>query len=114
MPKPLPTTVTATIAAGSSLSDAADLSAGTMYYLIAPDDWDAADLSFQVSEDNVTFYDLFDNKGYEVTRLVVTGAAVNTDPTWTQAAMWLKLRSGPRVSPVAQDADRVFKLVLVP
>lgn len=113
MAKLPPTTVTVTIAAGGSLSDAADLSAGTAYYLIAPDAWDAADLSFQISEDNITFHDLFDNKAFEVTRPVVTGAAVNTDPTWTQAAMWLKLRSGSRVAPVSQSADRSFKLVLV-
>jgi len=104
---------TATILAGGTLSGSVDLTQGSVAFVIGPSDWTDAEVSFQVSYDNISFWDLFDNKGYEVTRPVIPGVAVALSPELTQAARYLKVRSGSRTKFEAQEADRVFTLVLV-
>ena len=70
-------------------------------------------MSFQTSADNVNFFDLYDNQGMEVQRTVGPARAVLTDIALTQAALYLKLRSGSANNPVPQDVDSVIKLVLL-
>lgn len=112
--KPTVTSVTVTILAGQSVSNAADLTTGSLAMMFTPPDWDAgAHLTFQVSEDNVTYRDLFDRDGNEIVRAMGINRAVNIDTALTNAALWLKLRSGLRDAPIAQSADRVFVLALV-
>lgn len=106
-------TTTAAIASGTSLSSPIDLSKGALVYMLTPSAWTAADLTFQISEDNITFYDLFDNAGFELKRTITPGVAVLVDTKWTEAAMWIKLRSGSRVKPINQAADRPFTLMLL-
>ena len=81
--------------------------------LFTPAAWDNALLTFQVSEDNITFRDLFDRDGHEIVRAMGINRAINIDPSLTNAALYLKLRSGQRDEPTAQTADRVFTLALV-
>jgi hypothetical protein len=106
--------VSVTISQGQSLSDIADLSAGNLVAVIAPDQWEyAAGLTFQVSNDGMNFNDLF-LQGYELITLPITpGVAnvvsVNFDLGWVP---YLKLRSGTRQNPVPQSADRIFTLIL--
>jgi hypothetical protein len=113
MPK---TMIAVTIAAGQSVSGAADLTSVSISTILAPGQLDTdvngrLNLSFQVSDDNATFYDVIDDRGNEVLRTIVAGSATNVDPSVTQAAMYLKIRSGPQDGPVIQTADRVFKLI---
>src|SRR5215475_8895648 len=106
MPK---ATATVTIAAGTAVSTSADLSSGAILTtLISPDDWTPANLSFLISADNITFSDLFDALGQEVLKSMGPGRAILVDPSLTQSAFYIKLRSGPRANPVMQAADRVF------
>ena len=104
---------TVTIPAGQAVSNAADLTGGSLAMIIAPNDWTPANVSFQVSSDNNYFADLFDDGGGQVLRAMGANRAVLIPPALTQAALYLKLRSGPRENPVLQDADRTFTLVLV-
>ena len=111
--KPAPTPATVTIAAGTSLSPSLDLTTGAVVMLIGPANWGyIRNITFQVSIDNVAFYDLFDNTGFEVVRPVVPQAAVELVSSLTQSAMYLKIRSGRRDDPLAVDADSTFTLML--
>jgi len=107
------TSKTVTIPAGESVSTSADLTGGALAMLIFPTDWTPANVSFQVSADNLAFSDLYDSSGVEVRRNVVPGSAVIIDTSLTQAAMYMRLRSGPASQPKAQAADRVLTLVLI-
>jgi hypothetical protein len=80
MPLPMakPTTsATATIPAGSALSNAVDLSSGALQMLLCPVSWTPAYITFQVSPDNVTWGDLFDKDGSEVSRNVRPGSGIH-------------------------------------
>jgi hypothetical protein len=104
---------TVTIPAGQAVSNAADLTAGSLAMIIAPDAWTSANVSLLVSSDNNYFADLFDLDGTEVLRAMGPGRALLIPPALTQGALYLKLRSGPRANPVPQDADRTFTLLLI-
>jgi hypothetical protein len=113
MAKPVPTTTTGTIAAGTSLSPSIDLTAGSVVMVIGPPNWGyIRNITFQVSIDNVAFYDLFDNTGFEVVRPIVPQAAVELSSSLTQNALYAKIRSGRRDDPLNVDADSIFTLVL--
>jgi hypothetical protein len=110
--KPTITSTTVTILAGQSLSSAADLSAGNMVMLLTPPAWTSANISFQVSEDNVTYCDLYDSNGNEILKAMASNRAINVDPSYTSGSLWIKIRSGPGANPVTQAADRIFTIVI--
>jgi hypothetical protein len=98
------------IANGASLSSAIDLGNTRLSYIVMPSAWTAANLTFQVSEDGVTYADLYNDSGTEYT---VTAAASRTLrvtlPDWL-AIRYLKVRSGTSASPVTQGAARTLQL----
>jgi hypothetical protein len=98
------------IANGQSLSGAADLREGYVVEIVMPGAWTAADLTFQVSDDNSTFKDVYDTAG----ELAITTADVNRriklSPDDLLGACYLKVRSGTSGTPVAQAAERVIGL----
>jgi hypothetical protein len=110
MPK---TTASATIPAGEALSSSVDLSSGALAMVFAPSEWSGANVSFQISADGVAWADLFDASGAEVVRPLAAGTAVAVDPSLTTAALHVRIRSGPRAAPVAQEVEQVFTLVLI-
>jgi hypothetical protein len=112
MAKPQP--LQATIPAGQALSSSIDLTSQSVVMLIVPDDWSPANVTFQVSMDNVLFHDLFDAMGNEILRPICVGSAVQVDPTFTQYVNYFKIRSGPRNNPIPQSADRVWMFVTTP
>jgi hypothetical protein len=112
MPKPALTPALATIHAGESLSAPVDLRVGNVVLIISPAEWTDAEISVQVSIDGTAFFDLFDSGGYELTRTIVPSGAQPVAPDLTEAAMYLKIRSGSRTAPVEQEADRTFTLML--
>src|SRR5262245_24723205 len=107
------TSTTATIAAGESLSAPVDLTSSRVALMISPAEWTDAEVSVQVSADGVTYFDLFDVDGYEVRRTIVPNAATIFAPAFTEGAVFMKIRSGSRVAPVVQEAERIFTLVLI-
>ncbi|MET4628441.1 hypothetical protein ABIB83_005474 [Bradyrhizobium sp. I1.8.5] len=101
-----------TIAAGESLSDAVDCSAGKIVRLTMPADWLNAPLTFQISSDGLFYNDVFDNKGIELKSVVVAGTAVIVPADYLAAANFIKFRSGTRDLPVTQPAERAFAIAL--
>jgi len=106
-------TAFATIAAGESLSDAADCEAGRPVRILMPEAWDGAQLSFQVSIEGTDFYDLYDADGREVT-LVCHGGnrSVVLPGSAAIAVAFVKIRSGSTEYPVKQSAERKFRITM--
>jgi hypothetical protein len=103
--------LTITIPSGSSLSPAVFIADGSkLERIVTPSDWSIADLTFQVSNDNVNFFDLFDQEGREVTAQITPGTTVVLDLKNQFTSTAIKLRSGNRQHPVKQPADRNFVL----
>lgn len=98
---------TATISAGQALSDVIDCSDGAPVFLHMPMEWTSARVSYQVSPDGTTFYDLFNNSAQELQNNAVAGTAVRLDPIY-EPITWLRIRSGGRDMPVPQEADRAI------
>jgi len=109
--KPVAVT-TATIRAGEFLSDSIDLTTGSVAMVVAPAEWTAANVSFLVSVDNQTWGDLF-YEGHEALSAVVAGTAIVLPSDLTNAALYLKIRSGSRNNPIPQEAERVFSLGII-
>jgi len=101
-------TSSGTITSGTSLSAAISLNPG--YFPCAiymPAAWTTAGITFQVSFDGVTYYNLYKEDGTEYT--LTTPAASNAialTPGYFAGAAYIKIRSGTSGSAVNQGADR--------
>jgi len=104
-------TVTVTIPALESLSDAADMPNGVAAAVIMPIDFTPANLTFLISADGVLFVDLFDQYGNEVMAACRPSTAVRVKDA-IGSALQMKIRSGTRDHPVPQEADRTFTIIL--
>lgn len=107
MPKPV-TSQTVTIPAGESVSTVVDLTSGNLVLLMAPREWTPANVSFLVSIDGVEFVDLRDADGGELARALQANAAATVSPERTLGVSYLRIRSGTRERPVAQQAARIL------
>jgi hypothetical protein len=105
------TPITVTIAAGASLSTAANLGIKTLVGISLPSNWTpvATGISFQVTPDGTTFQELID--GVTGTAIIVGavagGVPANSFVTLDNDAQWagingLKVRSGTSGTPVNQ------------
>lgn len=108
-------TQTVTIAAGASLSGASTKYNG--YRLIAvvtASTWDAAKLSFAVSNDGTNFFALHSGTAeYELAS--VTGAwAIPVDPKYFLGWDYIKVRSGISTAATNQADATVVTLVFMP
>jgi len=104
-----------TIASGASLSGAVNLGDKVLCAIILSAAWTAAALSFQASEDNgVTWKDMFDDGGQEVTiptAGAVAGQRISIDPAMFGGVDMIKVRSGLTAAAVNQAADRILTVV---
>ena len=107
-------TADAVIANGASLSPAIDLSGTVIVGFVMPASWTAAVLTFQVSDDNVTFNDLYNESGTEISLTVAAARFVRLNPAEWAAIRYLKVRSGTTGSPVNQGPERTIKLAVRP
>jgi len=107
--------VSFTIPAGQFLSQGVDCTEGYFARIQMPAQWTSANLSFQISDDGITYYDLVDKTGMEALLPIVPGTAamIRMEP-WSSAIGWWKLRSGPARTPTVQQAARTFKITLAP
>jgi hypothetical protein len=104
----------ATIAAGTALSGPCALGALTLVGISMPAVWTAAPLTFQVSPDGVTWQELYDGAGNEVTVTAAAGQFVIplADPSYLWRGVNLvQVRSGTAAAPVNQVAAAVINLV---
>lgn len=107
--------ISITLPAGETLSGPLDATQGTVEYLIAPDDWSPAMLTFQVSFDlGATWHDLENSRG-EIRYIDESrpGAAINLFDSSIKNVS-VRLRSGMPDDPKPQAADRVFTAVIGP
>lgn len=105
--------VTATIANGTALSDAVNLQSHRIFALQMPASWTTAGLTFQGSYDGVTYADVYDESGTEVTVAAAASRFIILDPAKFLGLQKLKIRSGTTGSPVNQAAAREIYLVLL-
>lgn len=109
-----------TIEAGESLSNAVDCTAGQLVAITMPNGWTNAQgnknvcLTFEFSPDGEVFSDLCTLDGYAVTvPLVVNDSTVVIPADVGRATAWLKIRSGIKGDPVAQEEARTFTLSIM-
>jgi len=105
-----PQIIAVAIMAGESLSGPVGISGGEAAYVLMPGEWDGANLTFQVSSDGETFWDVFDELGKELMVACRPGTAVRLQ-TGMRMVGHLKIRSGTRAQPIQQSENRNFKVV---
>jgi hypothetical protein len=99
---------------GASLSSAVDLHGQAVLRIDMPATWTAANLTFQVSNDNIAFQNLFDDFGVEVSAQAAASIAIRLQPSDWASVKYLKVRSGTSGTPVVQIAARTINLVCRP
>jgi hypothetical protein len=98
------------IANGTSLSAAIDVDDQRPARIQMPGTWDAANLTFQTSIDNVTFANLYDSFGNEYTVQAAASREILLPFVDFVGIRYLKVRSGTSGTPVSQTADRTLLL----
>lgn len=78
-----------------------------------PASWTTANLTFQVSEDGTTFYDLYNDAGTEYTVTAAANRVLRLTLADWLAVRYMKIRSGTTGSAVNQAAARTLKLGMV-
>lgn len=106
-----PSGVSAVIANGASLSGAVDLGRNTLVGIVMPAAWTAANLTFQVSADGVTYSDLYDNTGTEKSVTAAAGRFIFTVPADWVGIRFVKVRSGTAAAAINQGAARTLQLI---
>lgn len=103
---------TVTIANGESLSGSIDLRGYTVTRIILPATWTTADLTFQESLDNSTFYNVSPaDSDTEYTVEAAASACKIIPPSNVLGALgYLKVRSGTSGSAVNQGGARTITL----
>jgi hypothetical protein len=119
---PLKVVPGAIIPAGQSLSNTVDCTGSThLVGIFLPDDWTGgAPLSFQLSQENSTYHDLYHvvlpGEAVNCFEVVVPrpppGSTLKLTPDLGRDVNWVKVRSGTASNPVAQSADREFQFVV--
>lgn len=102
---------TATIQNGTSLSNAIDMEALTLVGIHMSALWTTANLTFQVSEDGVTYDNLYDRFGNEIVYSVTQARFITIPPSEWFGIRFVKIRSGTSSVPVNQGALRSIVLV---
>ena len=102
-----------TIAAGESLSDAVNVSDGTLVRLTMPAEWTDADLTFQISTDGVEYNDMYDHHGAEVTCVCTPGVGIIFPRDFLAGIGFIKFRSGHADHPRPQPEQRLFAVAVL-
>ena len=98
------------ILGGQSLSAAIDCTNANVLN-VAIGEWEpVAQLSFQISADNLTYYNLFWENGQEIVMTVWPNTAYVLTGAWRESIRWLKIRSGTSKGPVNQTETRTIRL----
>lgn len=105
-------TLKPTIAAGQSLSSSINGTSGTLLAITIPSNWTAANVSFQVSADDTTYFDVVDEFGKEIICTAVAGTAVTLGWEALWKGMYLKIRSGSRDRPHNQNETVQFTIAV--
>ena len=102
---------TATIANGASLSSAIALGAGVPLGLQMPASFTGTAITFQTSHDGMTYQNLYDDAGNEISVTVAASQNVSLPASVMAAWRFLKIRSGTAGSPTAEGGARTLTLI---
>ena len=105
--------VEVTIANGEALSDSEDLHGYWLTGIQCPAAWTAADITLQVSSDDTTFANVYDDTA-EYSLPAAASAWLLVEPEIGINLRYVKVRSGTSAVPVNQDAARTLVLYLLP
>lgn len=104
---------TATIANGASLSDAIDIEGARRILIQMPAAWDAANLTFQSSDESGgTYQNLYDQGGTEITVTAAAARSIGVNNPALLSARFLKIRSGTSGAAVNQTAERAIVVLI--
>lgn len=103
---------TVSIAAGESLSDAIHLEFSRLDHILMPATWTAASLTFSVSFDGTTYYDLY-NEGTEYSVTAGVDRAIILNKDLFRGIRYIQVRSGTSAAAVNQVAQADLQLVSV-
>jgi|SRR5215471_6921359 len=107
------TIVDATFNAGDSMSSVIDCTTLSPRYITIPTNWTPANISFQASNDNATFFDVMGVDGVETCIAAHAGTMIPVPGgNWSADTMWIKIRSGSREAPIVQEHDCAIQAVL--
>ena len=95
-----------TIANGASISAGDNLNGRTVTGIYMPAGWTAAGITFQVSNDGVTWSNLFGAAAELALTSAAAGVYIAVDPLSFLGVSWLRVRSGTAGTPVVQAAQR--------
>ena len=106
-------TENAEISASAALSGGVAFGGLRLFGIVMPAAWTTAPITFQVSHDNgVTWHNLYDADGVEVTVQAAPLRYIALDPVLYSAVSMIKVRSGTAAAPVNQVAACDVGLVL--
>lgn len=97
----------------TGLSAAISLGNNRLARIDMPATWVAANLTFQVSADDVTYTNLYDSLGTEYTVIAAASRSILLNLADFLGIRYLKIRSGTASVPVNQTADRALTLGVV-
>lgn len=85
----------------------------TLLAIITPQGWTDAPITFQWSLDNSKFYDVYNRSGAESSFVFTPNCIIPVAAAWDPYVFpYIRIRSGGRISPIVQTADRVFSLLV--
>jgi hypothetical protein len=103
-----------TIAAGESLSNAVDCTAGALVRITMPPEWTAAPITFQFSTDGLFFNEMCTLEGRAVTiEDMWPGSGVIVPEHVGRAIAHIKFRSGTAGNPIPQEEERWFAVAII-
>ena len=105
-----PVTISETIPATASQTGNIRLGNFTLDTILVPSAWDAANITFLVSQDGNNFFPLFDAEGNEVVLTAAAGRAIRFPPDFRIGFPFLRVRSGTNAVPVSQTAARAIEI----
>lgn len=105
------TTLTGTISSGSSLSGAIDMTDKTIWSILMPAAWTAADITFQASYDGTNYYNLYEGGTEYQLATDANRVLTITKPQLFILVTHIKIRSGTTGTPVNQGADRAISVL---
>jgi len=107
--------ITTTIStAATGLSSVVDLNGFSMFGLMVPSTWSAANITIQAADTaGGTFMDVYDDAGNEVSITAAASRAVGCDSNALKIApfRYVKFRSGVTATPVVQSTICTLKII---
>lgn len=100
--------VTFSIAGAAAVSSHVNLNGLALEGIIMPGSWTAAGITFQVSQTDSSYVDLYDAAGTEVALVAAASRAILLPHNLLRGWNWVRLRSGTAAVPVGQGFLRVL------